>query len=409
MQKEVILSHSGKQHSYYVAKALLDLGYLKKFYTSSYITSPALQQLMNKMGWHFWTRRFLQGLGGRKVDASWQYELKELLYRKVIGNSNKINELVFDRDERFDKDLSKKLSSLNFDAFWGFQGSCRQSIETANNKGKMSICEMTIAHLPFARRLLQEEAALHPEWADSIDFMTFPARYEKRLIEEPLMAKKVIAISSFLKDTLVQDGVEAKKITVIPLGFDATSIHFSNESESIANRPLRLLYVGRITQRKGIKYLMEAMKQFNKKDVELHMIGNIHGSGKAFQSYKSYYNYKAGISQQELFKIYCQYDALVFPSVLEGFGLVTVEAMGAGLPVITTPNTNATEVIKDNSNGFLVPIRSSEAIVQAITKLRNMDDTSFQQMRLNARKTALQYTWDVHRKKLGHFITVLEN
>ena len=409
MEKEVILSHSGKQHSYYVAKALLDLGFLKTFYTSSYITSPGLQRLMNKMGWHFWTRRFLQGLGGRKVAANWKYELKELFYRKVIGNSNKINELVFDRDERFDKDLSKKLPSLNFDIFWGFQGSCRQSIEAANNKGKISVCEMTIAHLPFARRILQEEAGFYPEWADSIDFMSFPANYEKRLIEEPLMAQKVIAISSFLKETLVQDGVEAGKITVVPLGFDADSISFSEKSESIVNRPLRLLYAGKITQRKGIRYLLEAMSQFDKRDVELHVIGNIYGSGKAFQSYKSTCNYRSGISQQELFKLYGQYDALVFPSILEGFGLVTVEAMGAGLPVITTPNTNATEVIKNNSNGFLIPIRSSEAIVQAITKLRNMDDASFQQMRLNARQTALQYTWDVHRNKLKHFISGLNN
>jgi starch synthase len=356
------------------------------------------------MGWHFWTRRFLQGLGGRKVVANWRYEVKELLFRKIAGNSNKINELVFDRDERFDKDLSRKLPFLNYDVFWGFQGSCRQSIEAANNSGKISVCEMTIAHLPYARRLLQEEAAFHPEWADSIDFMSFPDNYEKRLIEEPLIAKKVIAISSFLKETLVQEGVAAEKITVIPLGFDADAISFSEKKDSITNRPLRLLYAGKITQRKGIKYLLDAINQFDKRDVELHVIGNVYGSGKAFQSYKSNYNYKSGITQQELFRQYEQYDALVFPSILEGFGLVTVEAMGAGLPVITTPNTNATEVIKNNVNGYLVPIRSSEAIVQAITRLRNMDDASFQQMRWNARQTALQYTWEVHRNKVKQFI-----
>ncbi|WP_207511723.1 glycosyltransferase [Longitalea luteola] len=403
-QKQIIVSHSGKQHSYYVAKALYDLGYLKKFYTSSYITNIGFQNLIQNFGWSFLSRRFLKGLGGQHVKAAWKYEIKEQFFRKLKGNTQGVNELVYKRDISFDRDLASKLSKHSFDVFWGFQGSCHKCLQVANQLDRKSICEMTIAHVPFAKRLLQEESRLHPEWADSIDFVSFPAYYEERLIEEPLIAKKVIAISSFLKKTLVQEGVEAEKITVIPLGFDATSIHFSKESESITNRPLRLLYAGRITQRKGIKYLMEAMKQFNRKDVELHIIGNIHGSGKAFQSYKSFYNYKSGISQHELFKLYGNYDVLVFPSVLEGFGLVTVEAMGAGLPVITTPHTNATEVIKDGINGYLIPVRNSDAIAQAITSFRNMDNATFQQMRYEARQTALQYTWDVHREKVAEFV-----
>ena len=203
----------------------------------------------------------------------------------------------------------------------------------------------------------------------------------------------------------MEEGVAADKVTVIPLGFDASSVEFPEETEPINNRPLRLLYVGRITQRKGMKYLLEAIRSFDKKDVELHIIGNIYGSGTAFKTYTNLYTYTKGISQQELFKVYKQYDALVFPSVLEGFGLVTVEAMGAGLPVITTPHTNATEVIKEGINGFVVPIRDTKAIVEAIARLRNMDNASFQQMRHEARKTALQYTWDEHREKVRHFIT----
>ena len=404
-KKRVILSHSGKQHSYYVAKALYELGHLETFYTSSYISNFGLQRLIQTLNLSFLSRRYLNGLGGKYVRASWQYEIKELIYRKLKGNTQAVNELVFERDINFDKDLSKKLPGLSFDTFWGFQGSCHDSLHTSNKLGLESICEMTIAHVPFAKRILQEESLLHPEWADSIDFLSFPTVYEKRLIEEPQIAGRVIAISSFLKKTLVEEGVAADKVTVIPLGFDASSVEFPEETEPINNRPLRLLYVGRITQRKGMKYLLEAIRSFDKKDVELHIIGNIYGSGTAFKTYTNLYTYTKGISQQELFKVYKQYDALVFPSVLEGFGLVTVEAMGAGLPVITTPHTNATEVIKEGINGFVVPIRDTKAIVEAIARLRNMDNASFQQMRHEARKTALQYTWDEHREKVRHFIT----
>ncbi|OQP50830.1 hypothetical protein A4H97_03115 [Niastella yeongjuensis] len=403
-KKKILLSHSGKQHSYYVARALNDLGYLRTFYTSSYIGNISAQKLIQKLDLTFFSRRFLDGLGGNKVHSSWKYEIKELVYRRLKGNTQAVSQLVYDRDVKFDKDLAGKLHRLHFDAFWGFQGSSRECIDKANELGKESICEMTIAHVPFAKRLLLEEAKLHPEWAESIDFVSFPAHYEMRLIEEPLLAKKVIAISSFLKKTLVEEGVTSEKISVIPLGFDANSVSFEKENESINNRPLRVLYAGRITQRKGIKYLLDAIKCFNKKDVELHIIGNVYGKGQEFEKYKDLYQYTPGISQLQLYKQYKDYDVLVFPSLLEGFGLVTIEAMGAGLPVITTANTNASEVLRHGLNGYLVPIRDSQAIVDAITRIRNMDNPEFQRMRQLARLTALQYTWDVHKEKVLTFL-----
>jgi starch synthase len=408
-KKSIIVSHAGKQHSYYVAKALQDLGYLKKFYTSSYITNFLLQKMIERFNLSYLSRRFLSGLGGGSVDANWKYEIREQLYRKIKGSNSRLNELVFNRDIRFDKDLARKILRQQFDVFWGFQGSCLESLKVSNKKGLLSVCEMTIAHLPFAQKLLDEEAQFHPEWADGIDFSSFPPEYEARLIEEPEIATHIIAISSFLKQTLVSDGFAPEKITVIPLGFDIHKIKYVQDAEPVKNRPLRLLFAGRVTQRKGIKYLLDAIKRFHKKDVELYIIGNIHGSGAAFRSYSDWYSYQKGVSQNEIFQLYANYDALVFPSLLEGFGLVTVEAMGAGLPVITTPNTNAAELIKDSKNGFVVPVRDTEAIASAIQKLRDMDDASFQEMRHQARASALNYTWEVHKDLISHFITGLKN
>jgi starch synthase len=403
-KRSVILSHSGKQHSYHVAQALRNLDVLKTFYTSSYVSNLSLQAAVEKFGLNFWSKRFLPGLGKPYVNASWKYELKEILYRKIKGNTQKVNELIFDRDIQFDRSLSKKISRIDFDTFWGFQGSALQCLRQANEKGKNSVCEMTIAHLPYAKTILDEEAKLHPEWADSIDFSAFPAQYERRLIEEPHTASKVIAISSFLKETLLKDNVSGDKISVIPLGFDADRITYIREQRPISGRTLKLLYAGRVTQRKGMKYLLEAMKGFSKSEVELHIIGNVYGSGNAFKRYSELYRYSTGLSQNELFKIYCNYDALVFPSVLEGFGLVTVEAMGAGLPVITTPNTNAAELIRDGENGFLIPVRDAEAIRKAIEKLRNLNDRDFQKMRECARSTALQFTWKAHEGHIRDFV-----
>lgn len=405
MNKKIILSHSGKQHSYHVAKALLDLGYLDKFYTSSYITSPYLQKKLLKHGDTFWSRRFLTGLHSPCVEANWRFELKELLFARLFGNSARTQHAVYGRDEAFDKMMAKKMHDLQGDVFWGFQGSCYQSLRAAKQAGKYTICELATAHVTSAQKILGEEQLRHPDWADSFDNLVFPPYYQLRLEEEPFRADKVIAASKFTRQTLLDAGLADEKIYTLPLGFDAERIPFKEDSfKAYKNRPLKLLYVGRITQRKGIKYLLEAIKYFNRKDVELHIIGYIHGKGEGLKPYKGMYHLHSPLSQQELFKAYQEYDALVLPSIFEGFGLVIVEAMAAGLPVIATPHTMGPDVIEEDQNGYLVPIRDVEAIRSAIENLANKSPEAFHQMHLNARQSAMKFTWDAYRDRLKVFL-----
>jgi starch synthase len=405
LHNSILLSHSGKQHSYHVAKAMQQLGVLKEFHTSSYVTNKWLQNLSNRRRFEFLRRRFEEGLSSPIVHSNWRFEIPEIIIRSLIGNSQRINELVYRRDYLFDSFIARKLEKAGINTFWGFQGSCLQSLKMARFLGITGVCEMTLSHVPFANNLLWDEKQLNPEWADSIDFTLFPGWYEKRMIEEPFEASHVVAISAFLKRTLLCDGIPEKKVSVIPLGFDISQMAFTPKIDPIENRPLKFLFAGKVTQRKGVSYMLEAFERFSKMDVELHIIGNVFGSGKAFQRYKHVYEHKTAISQAQLFKEYRNYDVLVFPSLLEGFGLVNIEAMGAGLPVITTPNTNAAEVLHDGINGFLVPIRDAEAIAKSVERIRNMDTETFSKMRLMARKTAEMYTWNNYMNSLNEFLS----
>ena len=398
----VLLSHSGKQHSYHVARALDDLGFLGKFYTSSYITSSWLQRFLTKNNNRFWSRRFVAGLNGSKVEANWRFELYEMLFARFFGQSKDILNAVYKRDVSFDRYIARKMPALNGDIFWGFQGSCFQSLEAARQQDKLSICELATGHAPAAIRILGEEQRLHPEWADSFDNLTFPPDYYARLCEEPNRADVVIGASTFTLETLKNEGIEESKLRYLPLGFEPDRIPFS---AVVKNKPgpLRLLYAGRITQRKGIKYLLDAMRAFRKEDVELHMIGNIHGSGRALKDYSNY-TLHSPVSQYELFQKYHDYDALVLPSVFEGFGLVIVEAMAAGLPVITTAHTIGPELIDNGVNGFVVPIRDTQAIADAISKLLMKSTEGLAAMRQAARQAALNFSWEAYKVRLNFFL-----
>jgi glycosyltransferase involved in cell wall biosynthesis len=102
-----------------------------------------------------------------------------------------------------------------------------------------------------------------------------------------------------------------------------------------------------------------------------------------------------------MFKLYQEYDALVLPTVFEGFGLVIVEAMAAGLPVITTPHSIGPELISNSENGYIVPIRNEKALLEAIISLRYKSQEEYQAMRLNARKTVEAYTWQAYQTRLS--------
>ncbi len=405
--RKVIIAHSGRQHSYHVAYNLKLLNSLASFYTSSYVSSGVLQELVNTFNNSFFKKRFLDGLKGAAIHSNWLLEMPEFFARMMKADALHISRLVCERDEKFDRKISRLLASQPFDIFWGYQGSCLSALQKANELDKISIVEMTMSYVPFANAILKEEARINPEWRDSIDNINYPASYEKRLTEEPFAAKKIIALSSFLKQTLIAGGADADKIHILPLGFDISRIKYSEQTVSIDKRPLKLLFVGRITQGKGIKYMLDAVEQISSNDIELHIVGKIIGSGSEFFRRKHLYTYHASMSQEKLFSFYKEFDVFLFPSLLEGFPLAVIEAMGAGLPVITTPNTSAEELIVEGETGFTVPIRNSNAIVGAIDKFRSMNNDRFVEMRVNARNKALHYTWDTYRERLKDILAEL--
>ena len=95
----------------------------------------------------------------------------------------------------------------------------------------------------------------------------------------------------------------------------------------------------------------------------------------------------------------------VFPSLLEGMGLVVLEAMASGLPVITTPNGPG-DLVRDGVDGFVVPIRDVDAIVEKLEYLRAHPEDRLR-MGQNARERAKEFTWEQYRATTAAFVRSL--
>ena len=395
------MAHAGKQHSYHLAKALLDSGLLSRFITSSYVTQPWLQRLILASGNQFWVRRFKPGLAAPYVEANWRFELAEMWAKYRKGRTEAFAEAVYARDEAFDLTLCKRIGRVPGGLFWGFQGSCLHTLAAARQAGKEAWVELATAHITGAKAYLGEEALLHPDWADSIDNLRFSPAYESRLEQEPHLADKVVAASSFTRQTLVDAGVAPEKIIYLPLGFDVEYVPYKPRTAQPAGQPFRFLYAGNVTQRKGMSYLLDAIQLLSGQNIELHIIGSITGSGKAFAARKGLYTYHAPVSQYQLFDMYGQYDALVLPTLFEGFGLVLVEAMAAGLPIITTSHSIGPELVEEGKTGYLVPIRNAQMLAERMAKLAAKPADEYLAMRHAARQKSLSFTWDAYSERVG--------
>ena len=131
--------------------------------------------------------------------------------------------------------------------------------------------------------------------------------------------------------------------------------------------------------------------------VELTLIGRPSGSCFPLEQALKTHRWIASLPHQQILEEMSRHDVFVFPSLFEGFGLVILEAMSQGLPVITTPHTAGPDVIADGEDGFIVPIRSAEAIAEKLELLAR-NRSLLLAMSQAAQRKANQYSWESYQR-----------
>jgi glycosyltransferase involved in cell wall biosynthesis len=218
-----------------------------------------------------------------------------------------------------------------------------------------------------------------------------PLRFEE-LSKEALLADYCIVTSNFTKRTLVEAGVSLDRIFVVPYGVDAVSCPEGPSRDGT----FRVVFVGQMVQRKGLEYLFRAWRKLRLKDAELVLAGRGRLDDRLLSAFSSEFKYLGPLTDAQLAQLYSQSDMFCMPSLVEGFGLVYLEAMSCGLPVIATPNTGVADIVQDGREGFIVPIRDVDSLAGKLEwTYRNRK--ALQEMRSAARTLAQQYSWSRFR------------
>ena len=254
------------------------------------------------------------------------------------------------------------------------------------------------------RRILEEELSVSEFGRQSLLTEAEMGTNSPRLRElsaEPVLADDCIVASNFTKRTLVENGVAEDRVHVVPYGVDC-GIFLSHPRKE--GGPFRVVFVGQMVQRKGLEYLLKAWRRLRLPDAELVLAGRGRVDKALLAAFASEFRYVGQLTNPELVALYGDSDLFCMPSLVEGFGLVYLEALACGLPVIATPNTGAADIVHEGREGFIVPVRDTESLASrlewAYTHREELRD-----MRLAARKLAEKYSWSAFRKR---FVETLE-
>lgn len=186
-----------------------------------------------------------------------------------------------------------------------------------------------------------------------------------------------IAVSEKSKEELINNGYKREKVHVIYNGVDFKGF---DAYRRIKSRIHNVSFVGRFTDQKGIKYLMEALINF-KHDFEFF----IYGEGELrdyisdFIENNQLNNVKLVGYSNNVGEVFMSTDLLVAPSVDEGLPYTLVEAINCGVPIISTNVGGVPEVVHHKENGMLINPRSSAEIVNAIKEINKTDISQLSQ------------------------------
>ena len=249
------------------------------------------------------------------------------------------------------------------DIYVGHEGVGARAGKIAKANGASYVYDRGCTHSVFRDQLLQEE----------YDLQGIPRIPQSRKIIELEMAQydqadAIVVPSEFAWRSFLAHGVSPNKLFKVPYGVDTSQFHYVGQP---SDEFFEILFVGGISPRKGIKYLIDAFNRLDVGSKRLTLAGSLAPElanlPRLLQAKQI--RFLGPRPQTEIRQLMSKAHVMVLPSIEEGLALVQAEALACGCPVIATKNTGAEDIFSDGVEGYIVPIRDFNAIAERLTRL----------------------------------------
>ncbi|MDO8541019.1 MAG: glycosyltransferase family 4 protein [Opitutaceae bacterium] len=390
-----------------VARSLLEAGQLERFITTVLDEPRSIRQRLicaagrlggRDLGAQF-RRRRLTEIPIEKVEAHPWGELMRLA-TAAVDRDGRATDFVWEKTElAFDRLVARRLNR-GLRAVYGWEHSSLATFQRARELGVAVVYDVPAPETRFVQKLLAAEIEKFPELRTAYHRHT-AVREDRRTARRRAewdAADVILVNSQFTKNSYEQAGLDCSRVRVANLGAPPPVSREQALAAKSPARPLTLLWAGTFSIRKGAHYLLEAWRSGR---LGLHARLRIFGSNalpdRTLHPLPEGIEFHGSIPRDELLRQYGDADALIFPTLCDGFGMVVTEAWSRGVPVITTDRAGAADLLRSGNNGMLIRAADPAAIIEAVAWCHD-HRPELQAMRETALATAAAWQWHDYRR-----------
>jgi glycosyltransferase involved in cell wall biosynthesis len=350
---KVVLAVNGVFHHFELAHELVKRDMLRSVYSTFH-----------------WARLKREGLDRKYVRMfPWIHPAQIAVQQRITIPS--LPTRYLDRSVRWTLDRYIASTLPSCDAYIALSGSGLASGRIAQSRGAVYVCDRGSSHIRYQDRILAEEYRLWGLERPVVD-PYFVAREEA----EYAQADAITVPSGFALRSFVEMGVPQEKLHRIPYGVRLD--RFQRVAEPPRNK-FEILFAGTVSLRKGVPYLLQAFKELRHPNKRLRLVGPVRP-----EMHEIFHRFDltdvevvGAVPQSKMAEFMSSSHVMVLPSIEEGLALVQGQALACGCPLISSAHTGGEDLFSDGVEGYLVPIRSSEAIRERLQELA--EDPSLQQ------------------------------
>jgi glycosyltransferase involved in cell wall biosynthesis len=319
-------------------------------------------------------------------------ELLHVVLRRLLAGHANVPGLMYWVKSRFDSAVARALERNGADIVIGMWGS---SLETFKAAGPncIKVLNYVNSRPEYHNRFLRELAQLRPGHPEMV-----PLRTSESVEREMAIADLLLVPSEFVAAQMPE---YRDKVAIVPYGVDPVAF---SRHEKPNSSECNVIFVGQISHRKGISTLLAAARRLPK--ISIRMVGPV-VSPELLESLPSNVIYEGSALHQDVSSAMRSADLFVLPSLEDSYGLVTLEAMAAGVPVVVSRNCGTSELISHGESGMLFPAGDTSALVAAIDELVSSAELRARIGRAGQRKVLKGFTWEQYSDRVLQHIAAI--
>lgn len=323
------------------------------------------------------------------------FKIKYKLERMILGNT--INDIAVKEFVKYDKKLEKLIKNRTVKVD-------KNTIIIARNGMSLNAF--------IAVKKLGGKCVLHSQWMHPITHKKalssiykkllindkpIPAKRTLRQLEEIGIVDKIWSISTLVTNSYIDNDYKQEKIIDCSLGVDINKYKII-EKQDVVKEGITVVFVGNVNAEKGVHDLFHACYELSAEHKNINIILN----GALSPDFKEIYNMYIEKLESRLINVqmcpgdpissYSKGTFFVLPSIHESFGLVVLEAMACGLPVIVSSNVGAKDCVIHGSNGFIFNVSDTQELTNYMRMLM-VDSEMVKNMSKKSIELSKKYSW----------------